>query len=574
MSEYKPKVLFVGIDAADPDYIDRRISEGALPNIAALRRDGVWGRLRSTFPVLSSAAWSTIATGLPPEKHGIYEFFRRKPGTWQDEPIHGGMKKGDDFWQIASINGYSTVVINMPITYPPQPISNGVVVSGMDTPGKGVNFVSPHEERNMLLKEVPDYRIEQTAAQFDTIKNFLDATSQMMKERKKAALYLFRKHQPDLAVVVFTALDRVLHALWKHVDPNHPAYERAEAEKWRQWVDNLYDEVDDHLGELIEWAGPDAITVMSSDHGSAAVHGVFYINRWLIQEGYLSLHKAGGKDFAMKTGVQLQQWVKLNVPKPVKNIFNKLAPQLYTNIETRHGLSRIDSSKTYLYAWRKTDVMRLNLAGREPGGIVNPGAEAEAVLEEVKAKLESITDDRKSSDKSQSGYKPVRKVWTRKEAYPLAGELDDCPDMVIEWGDRLYSVDTTFDNPDGALFSSEEKPDKPWREEINGDHALYGVFGVRGKGIEKGVDFGKLDILSVAPTVLAALKIGKPASMPGNVPQGLFEDSVEFDAESAESKQEPDHENSEDISEKNPAEVYTEEEREIIEKRLRDLGYM
>ena len=89
--EYKgPKVLFIGIDAADPDYINRRIETGGLPNFKALGEKGIRCKMRSTFPVLSSAAWSTISTGLPPEHHGIYEFFRRKPGTWIDEPVLGG----------------------------------------------------------------------------------------------------------------------------------------------------------------------------------------------------------------------------------------------------------------------------------------------------------------------------------------------------------------------------------------------------------------------------------------------------------------------------------------------------
>ncbi|MFC2170695.1 alkaline phosphatase family protein [Calditrichota bacterium] len=563
----KQKLLFVGIDSADPDYIDRRIAEGALPNIASFKKDGAWGKMRSTFPVLSSAAWSTISTGLPPEKHGIYEFFRRKPGTWQDEPVHGGMKKGDDFWQICAAKGYKTVVINMPITYPPKPVNNGIIVSGMDTPGEGVEFTYPKEVRDELLREVPGYRIEQTAAQFDTVEHFLEASSQMMKDRLEAALYLFNKHNPDLAVVIFTALDRVLHALWKYVDPAHPAYNYPEAEKWRKKVDVLYDEVDQHLGKLMEWAGSDTTTIICSDHGSGAVHGVFFLNRWLMREGYLALKGLAGKSLAMKTGVQLQNWVKRNVPRPVKNIFNKFAPQLYSNIETRHGLSLIEPSLTLVYSWRKTDVMRLNLSGREPGGIVILGKEAENIQIEMKRKLENLTDARAEF----SGYKPIRKVWTRKEAYPLSDELDDCPDLVIEWNDRLYSVDTTLDNPDGQLFITEEKPDKPWREEINGDHALHGIFGAKGKKINPGSNLGIIEILAVAPSVLNMLGIAKNNEMPGVVPQEMLNKELvttmlvqEVPDDKIESKEKQDQ----------VSDVYTDEERKIIEKRLRDLGYM
>ena len=322
-----PKVLVVGVDAADPSYIQRRTETGGLPNFTALQRDGAYGRLKSTFPVLSSAAWSTIATGLPPEKHGIFEFFRRQPGTWQDLPVHGGTKKGDDFWKIASQHGFKSVVINMPITYPPKPTTGGVIVAGMDTPGEATEFVSPKEEKKTLLDHIPDYRIELTAAQFDTVDEFLDAVQKTMEARMKAAKYLFARHQPDVAVVIFTELDRVLHALWKYIDPTHPASQRPEAERWRPRVDALYDQVDAYLGELINWAGEEAITIVCSDHGGAAVHGVFYLNRWLIQEGYLTL----------KRGVFLPH-SSLHLPRPSPYI-----PPLYPPVNggTKMGFHSI-----------------------------------------------------------------------------------------------------------------------------------------------------------------------------------------------------------------------------------------
>ncbi len=510
---HTPKVLFIGIDAADPTYIDRRIAAGGLPNIARFRRQGVWGRMRSTFPVLSSAAWSTIATGLPPEKHGIFEFFKRKPGTWQDEINHGGTKQGKDIWRIAADHGLRAVSINMPITYPPKPIPNGIVVSGMDTPGEGAAFVAPPDMKTSLLKAVPDYRIELTAAQFKTIDEFLETTSSTLKARRDAAFHLFELNKPELAMVVFTALDRVLHALWKYMDPQHPAFHHPDARKWRGWVDRLYDEVDGYFGELVEWAGPEATVITCSDHGGAAVHGVFFLNRWLMREGYLHLKPSGGSKL-LTYGSKAQKWVKRVVPRSVKNVVNKIFPNLYADVETMRGLQRIDPDRTRVYAWRKCDVMRFTLKGREPGGTLEHGLDYETLAGEIKEKLEHIVDPR-------NGRKPIRRVWTRWEAYPLAGELDDCPDLVIEWDDRIYEVDTTLDNPAGPLFTTEEKPDKPWREEINGEHALYGVFGAKGPNVAQGVTLDDMEITAVAPAILEALGIPRETGMIGKAPSEL-----------------------------------------------------
>ncbi len=586
MSAKKPKVMLVGIDAADPDYIDRRIAEGGLPNLKKFRDEGAWGRMRSTFPVLSSAAWSTIATGLPPEKHGIFEFFRRTPGTWTDEIVHGGLKKGENFWEIAAKNGHKAVVINMPMTYPPRSHAGEIVVAGMDTPGENTAFVAPAEEKAPLLAEVPNYRIELTAAQFRTVEDFLEAVSQTMEARLQAARYLFDRHQPELAVVIFTALDRVLHALWKYMDPDHPAYHREEAPAWRAKVDALYDQVDNHLGELIEWAGEECRVFTCSDHGGAAVHGVFYLNRWLAQHGYLYLKKSGPS--LLKVVGTAQQWVKHAVPRSIKNLGNKLFPNAYANVETIHGLSRLDTMRTKVYAWRKTDVMRVNLAGREPGGLVRPGKEFNGLLKEVKGKLEKVVDPRTS-------HAPIRKVWTREEAYPLSSDLDDCPDLVIEWNGKLYEVSTSLDNLDGPLFTSEEKPDRPWREEINGNHALYGIFGAIGKGIVEGKVYDSVDIQSVAPSVLAGLGITETGEMTGEVPEGMFTDSSIADspkAKSSENEDSSEEDSASDVSNTSTSgtgdakgtddsqtsttdeEVYTDEEKALLEKRLRDLGYM
>ncbi|MBZ0263918.1 alkaline phosphatase family protein [bacterium] len=556
----KPRVLFVGIDAADPDYIQKRIEAGGLPNLAKFQNEGGWARMRSTFPVLSSAAWSTIATGLPPEKHGIFEFFKRDEKSWRDLPIHGGMKKGKDFWEFASDAGLSSVVINMPITYPPHSVKNCVIVSGMDTPGEASQFVYPASEKDELFENIPDYRIELTAAQFETADKFLDEVSETMKKRLQAAFYLFDKHKPDLAVVIFTALDRVLHALWKYLDPHHRASERPEAVYWRNRVDHLYDQVDAHLGELLNWAGENTTTLVCSDHGGASVHGIFYLNRWLTQEGYLSVKGGGGSH--LRTLSSMQKWAKRTIPRPIKNFANKIMPDMYTDVETRKGLSQLDPEKTKAYAWRKSNVIRLNLKGREPGASLDYGDEYESLTNEIKEKLENIVDPR-------YGRKPVRKVWLKSEAYPEAEPYDDAPDLVIEWADHLYSTDTSLNNLAGELFSTEElPPNRSWRDEINGDHALFGIFGVLGNNVSPELSLGEVDIKIVAPAVLQAAGIAIPSVMNSHPPVDLLVQNPDSKSIASDDPQES------ASSSVDNDDVYTKEEQEIIEKRLRDLGYM
>src|SRR6185369_1330620 len=65
------RIIVLGIDGMDPETVDLLMSEGKMPSFARLRQEGAYARLRSQKPLLSPIIWTTIATGKPPEQHGI-----------------------------------------------------------------------------------------------------------------------------------------------------------------------------------------------------------------------------------------------------------------------------------------------------------------------------------------------------------------------------------------------------------------------------------------------------------------------------------------------------------------------
>ena len=75
------RVIVLGLDGVDPDTVDLLLSEGKLPNFARLRREGAYGRLASSEPMLSPILWTTIATGKSPAEHGITHFVATNPKT-------------------------------------------------------------------------------------------------------------------------------------------------------------------------------------------------------------------------------------------------------------------------------------------------------------------------------------------------------------------------------------------------------------------------------------------------------------------------------------------------------------
>jgi len=151
------RAVILGFDGMDPELAERFMNEGKLPNLAKLRDQGTFSRLRTTFPAISPVAWSTFMTGVNPGKHNIYDFLARDTSNYlpflSSAEIKGpkrhikigkysipfgkteikGMRKGTPFWHWLGQAGIFSSVIRVPVTFPPEKFS-GVLLSGMCVP--------------------------------------------------------------------------------------------------------------------------------------------------------------------------------------------------------------------------------------------------------------------------------------------------------------------------------------------------------------------------------------------------------------------------------------------------------
>src|SRR5690606_24300797 len=132
------------------------LDAGELPNLQKLR--GAQAQLMSIFPPITAAAWSSFVTGKNPAKHGVFEFLQRKADSYQPEPMNASKRQGRSLWRILSEAGKQVVVVNVPMTYPPEPV-NGALVSGMPVPSQRKDFTYPPELAQTVLEWLPDYEI-------------------------------------------------------------------------------------------------------------------------------------------------------------------------------------------------------------------------------------------------------------------------------------------------------------------------------------------------------------------------------------------------------------------------------
>lgn len=150
------RVIVVGLDGLEPTITEQLLSEGALPNLAALRASGTYTRLGTTWPPLSPVAWSSFSTGSNPGKHNIFDFIARthdyRP-TISSVRLRGSkravsvgryvypigrpeitaLRRSRPFWSVLGEHGVFSAILRVPITFPPDRFK-GVQLSAMCVP--------------------------------------------------------------------------------------------------------------------------------------------------------------------------------------------------------------------------------------------------------------------------------------------------------------------------------------------------------------------------------------------------------------------------------------------------------
>ncbi|MBU1849731.1 MAG: alkaline phosphatase family protein [Nanoarchaeota archaeon] len=135
------KVLIIGIDGMDPIIVQELFSENKLQNFQRLAEEGSFLKLNTSNPPNSPVAWTSIATGVNPGKHNIFDFIKRNPDNYMPElslsksvgEKYESIVKAESFWKYTSKAGIPTTIIRWPVTFPTEKF-NGKMLSGLGVP--------------------------------------------------------------------------------------------------------------------------------------------------------------------------------------------------------------------------------------------------------------------------------------------------------------------------------------------------------------------------------------------------------------------------------------------------------
>lgn len=291
------RVLLVGIDGATLRIARPMLDRGELPNLSKVGSEGVFGPLRSHFPLTSPRIWASIATGKMPAKHGILNFSKVEPDGSR-HLFRSRDRKAHALWNIASDAGFKVAVINWWTTYPLEKV-NGVIVSDhllpMELKGRrglandtsnaaAGSIVFPPEWQEKVdalmaveepLTEVGDPFSDPSVFPEWILPEKLSQRYQNDQAVTRIASAVDRELRPDLLMVFLPGIDRVSHRLWFGVEPDSAYkadYGLTDAKKtvMKDALHQYYRYTDALIGELASGFGPDDLVLIVSDHGFEA----------------------------------------------------------------------------------------------------------------------------------------------------------------------------------------------------------------------------------------------------------------------------------------------------------------
>ncbi len=545
-----PRCILLGLDGATFDLLDPWMEQGVMPNLKDILSRGARGVLRSTDPPTTPPAWTSVLTGVNPGKHGIFDFrdsFHRDP---RRPLVSSRTMRAPRIWQILNDAGLRTAIMNVPITFPPEPV-DGFMISGMMTPNDESAYTYPPELKDRLNAMVGHYVVDVDIPKYDVeiwedALRFFNDIETAFKRRADAFLRLMEEKRWDFFMVVFIILDRIQHLFWKYLKPEFDHYHRPIGRQVRERAMSLYAEVDRTIGVVRDRLDGSTTLFLCSDHGFGGTRAWFNVNRWLEEEGLLTVLPS--VRWKKRLFYTLMTWndaqvVKLLVPKSVQSAVRG-------RIRSSRSTFKTDVLDTVDWGRTKAFFASIPSQGIYINRALVPPAQRDELRLRLKEGLLSLKDP-------LTGACFVDRVMFPEELYE-GPETEYAPDVLFVAQDYGYLGRQLF----GASRVVETSMHTP-----NGFHRVGGIFGAFGPHVVRGCTVEGAVVHDVTATVLYALEQPIPSYMDGRALTEVFTPAYRSShpvRAGGEGRYE----------EERQAHEYSSSEQQELEERLRRLGYL
>lgn len=494
-------LVVLGSKVGDAESIARWAAEGRLPTIQSIMDRGCHGRIAGPDRFGEHGSATTLFTGLPADRHGHYYFRQLRPGTYRLEPHGSAHITARPFWALDDVFRGPVAIVDVP---------EGRAIPGL--PGSqlanwayhiaDVIAVEPTAEPPELLGEIealvgppPETpSLHPTRSDPGKARAHLEHLLDGVRTKGRVVRHVVGRQPADVVVATFDEPHAASHLFW---------FDRLEAEApsddpvLRDAIRTVYEAMDREMGRILDEVGGVPNVVVLSLFGMGDRLSTQGLNEIVLRELGYEVPRAAGGGSLRPIDVARQL-----VPAGLRRALSRYLPAGRQEEILADRLARgIDWSRTTAFSLPSlyTGLLRVNLRGREPEGIVDPG-DYDALLSRIEADLGRL-------EVAATGEPAIESIVRASELFG-GGPPEILPDLFVEWrgGPRLLD---RVAHPGGEL--RQERPAFcPGSEET-----LVGFLAAAGPDVGGRGAIGDVAIGDLAPTFLTLLGSTPPDAMPG-----------------------------------------------------------
>lgn len=420
------------LDAADEALIDRFSAQGMLPALSAFRKSASYREIGGPHLLSEIGAWASVWSGVSPAEHGYYGFRALRPGSYDLQLCNARSSGVRPFW--ADGRKRRSLVFDLAEVFP-DPEVDGLQVSYWRTI-MASNAPVPCESMpadlapRILKRYGPRHCIEHYCPHWDVndVRKQLRVRKEMVAAKGQAFREMLADGPFDFIGIGFADVHSTGHAFWDyHVDTSHPVH---------QALGDMYSSLDSEFGRVLEALPDSASVIVLAAYGLKPEYPTTDLPGAVLRMlGYQPSHESGPAK---------RSWRDMLPMEWRKQIGSRLPVAMQERLIAAGFRESADWRRTTAFAvpGLYSSYIQINLAGREPQGIVQPGPEYDEILGRICRDFEQLMDP-------VSNTPAVEKIYRTHQLH--GGEPPRVlPDLIVSWAPRSHML-THLTHPQGEV---------------------------------------------------------------------------------------------------------------------------
>lgn len=476
--------------------------------LAELARNGTTFRLATPLDSLPDAIWPEISLGRSCATFGWCWYHGQVfAGAAARRPVRPGDFDLTAVWSRASRAGYRAAALDVPLTGP-SPGLDGIHLrewGAHDAPFTGMSS-DPPELLAEVLRRFGEHplphrygdgtRCDDQDGSHAYLTRLLGLLLEGAERKAEMVRAVLDEDDWDLFVASFSEAHCAGHHFWHFSDESSPWYSPDAPPQLADSLRSVYARLDASLGHVLEGAGSDTVVLVLLSHGMGPSRGGWQVlPEVLVRLGYGSGHGSASS-------------VRSVLPAPLRaGLRRVLGGRARRRLQEAAGSLRdpLESPATRAVALPNAPcgAIRLNVAGREPFGSVDPGAEYDEACDELVAELLAL-------ENVASGTPAVASVERATDVF--GGSVHpNVPDLIVRFSADQPLIPGVRSRRVGTVTSPVYTSSLP----RTGEHAPEARLFAVGPGIAASGNDSSGHVLDIVPTVLQLLGAQLPDALDG-----------------------------------------------------------